>query len=328
MRLLLLLCLLLTAACSPWAGHGPVSARLRRQLERQALGRADFEAALSGRSVAADNRIVLPFRMEDDAVPVLEAEINGVAGVPLILDTGASATLLHAATAARAEVRLLAAEEGSVPMQGVIGVEQARIGLVRRLRLGGWTTEGFPCLVRLHENRIGLTGASFRHNLLGFDLLRRHCSQVTLDFPKRTVEFAFAGRFQPQPGRHVAWAPFTVRQGAPFITLGSGDQRWQAVVDTGSFNGVEISRQVAEQLGVADQGQPVEGLILLSVGGTTTSDDAGLRTVRLADLSLFGETWRNAPVDISPGPPRVGSYFLRDYRVTFDFRAGRIWLEH
>jgi hypothetical protein len=327
MRPFLLLCLLATAACSPWAGHGPVSARLRRQLERQAVGRAEFEASLTGRSVVTDRRLVLPFRMEDDAVPVLDVEVNGVDGVPLILDTGASATLLHAYTASLAGVRLLAAEEGSVPMQGVIGVEQARIGLVRRLRLGGWTLEGFPCLVRLHENRISLTGASFRHNLLGFDLLRRHCSHVTLDFPGRSVEFAFTGRFQPQPGRQVAWAPFTVRQGAPFITLGSGDQRWQAVVDTGSFNGIEISREVAERLGVAGQGQPVEGLILLSVGGTVRSDDAGLRTVRLADLSLFGEAWRDAPVDISPGPPRVGSCFLRDYRVTFDFRSGRIWLE-
>jgi predicted aspartyl protease len=328
MRLFLLFCLLLTAACSSGTGHGPVSAKLRRQLEGNALGRAEFDAALSGRSITPAGRIVLPFRMEDDAVPVLDAEVNGVGGVPFILDTGASATLLHAVTAARTGARLLAAEGGSVPMQGVIGIEHARIGLVNQLRLGGWTVEGFPCLVRLHENRVGFAGGSFRHNLLGLDLLRRHCSHVTLDFPARTVEFAFAGRFQPQPGRHVAWAPFTVRKGVPFITLGSGDHRWQAVVDTGSFNGIEISREVAERLGVADQGRPVEGLVLLSVGGTTTSDHAGLRTVRLPDLSLFGETWRSAPVDISPGPSRVGSFFLRDYRVTFDFPAGRIWLEH
>ncbi len=327
MRLFLLLSLLLTSACSPWAGHGPVSGRLLRQLEHNAIRRDAFEAALTGQSKTGDGRVRLPFAMEDDAVPVLQGEINDLAGVPLILDTGASATLLHAATAARTGVRMLSAEDGSVPMQGIIGREEARIGLVQTLRLGGWTVEGFPCLVRLHENRVGLAGGSLRHNLLGFDLLRRHCRYVTLDFPGRTVEFAFAGRFQPQSGRHAAWAPFTIRQGTPFITLGSGKQRWQAIVDTGSFNGIEISREVAERLGVADQGQPVEGLILMSVGGTVTSDHAGLRTVRLADLSLFGETWRGAPVDISPGPPRVGSFFLRDYRVTFDFQTGRIWME-
>jgi len=50
MRLFLLLSLLLTSSCSPWAGHGPVSGRLLRQLEHNAIRRDAFEAALTGQS--------------------------------------------------------------------------------------------------------------------------------------------------------------------------------------------------------------------------------------------------------------------------------------
>lgn len=308
-------------------GHGPVSPKVRAELERTAMSRGEFERGLTGRSTPHRGSVLVGFKTEDDTSPVVEALIHDVK-VPMILDTGASGTMLHAATAKRAGVRVLESGAGMVAMQGVIGQEHARIGLLSRLQIGGWILEGHPCLVRMHENRVHLAGGEpLLHNLIGFDVLRRHCSYVTLDYPKSQAAFAFSGKYQPVPGRHAARAPFQIIQGAPFITLKSAGKSWQAVVDTGSFNGVEVSQEVAEMLGVEKQGRPVEGIVLISVGGTVTSEKAGMRTVKLPEVTAFGETWKDAQVDISPGPPRVGSFFLKDYRVTFDFGRQCVWLE-
>lgn len=121
--------------------------------------------------------------------------------------------------------------------------------------------------------------------------------------------------------------PFRLQHGVPFVTLKSGKVTWEAIVDTGSFNGVEISEDVAMRLGVHRSGTPVRGLHLLSIGGTVTSEQINLRTVRLPEVRFMGGRYTNAEVDISPGPPRVGSGFLKDYRVTFDFKKRSLWLE-
>jgi len=83
----------------------------------------------------------------------------------------------------------------------------------------------------------------------------------------------------------------------------------------------------AQKLGVQDQGRPVEGLFLAGVGGTISSEKAKLRTLTFDEISLAGGSYPKAEVDVSPGLPRIGSFFLKDYRVTFDFRRKRLWLE-
>ena len=89
--------------------------------------------------------------------------------------------------------------------------------------------------------------------------------------------------------------------------------RWQSIIDTGSFNGVEINEDIARKLSVQDQGRPVEGMILIAVGGTVTSDHANIRTVTLPEIKFCGGKYPQAEADISPGVPRVGSHFLKDY---------------
>lgn len=322
----LFFCLALSG-CAAMQGHGPVSPKILAELESKALTRAEFDQRLVNRSSPARGRVMVGFEMEEGATPIVKARLEGKE-TSMVFDTGASATVLHAAAAARAGVRLLESKAGAVAMQGIVGQENARIGLLSQLELGGWRLEGQPCLVRVHENRVHLIrDAALEHNLLGLDVLRRYCTSVTLDYPKRQIMLSFRSNYQPAVGRHIARAPFVIRHGVPFITLTSGGKSWQAVLDTGSFNGVEINQQVAEMLGVENQGTPVQGIVLVAVGGTMSSDKAGLRTVALKELRLLGERWENAQVDISPGPPRVGSFFLKDYRVTLDFSKQCVWLE-
>lgn len=297
-------------------------------MEALALSREEFQKQVQMKRSVPKQPVTMPFQMKL-GVPVLQAQINGQGTVPMMMDTGASRTLTHAATAVKMKVHVLRAADATVEMQGVVGKENARVGLLNPLVLGGWSLPGYPCLVRTYENRITRnSGASaFPESLLGFDVAQQHCSYLTMDYRNKRLTFGFRDLFQAPKGKRVAFAPFVVKKGVPFITLESGGKKWEAIVDSGSFNGIEISEEVAARLGVQDQGEAVHGLYLMAVGGTISSSEARLRTVKLPDLTLVGDRYRDVEVDISPGPPRVGSHFLKDYRVTFDFRRKRLWLE-
>ncbi|WP_166647284.1 retropepsin-like aspartic protease [Prosthecobacter fusiformis] len=272
--------------------------------------------------------MTLPLRLSM-GVPVLEAGINGRGAVSMMLDTGASRTMLQAATAVSHKVPIMRAEDAKVEMQGVVGKETGRIGLLNPLTLGSWSLNGYPCLVRTYENRLtGMSGAaSFPESLLGFDVAVNYCRYLTLNYPGESVIFGFGQAFVPQAGTRKSSVPFKMKHGVPFITLRSGAHSWEAIVDSGSFNGIEINEEVAKKLGVHQGGRKVSGLYLMSIGGTVSSSQANLRTVKLPDLTLCGGKYKEVEVDISPGPPRVGSHFLKDYRATFDFKSKKLWLE-
>jgi len=293
------------------------------------LTKHQFLQQMERRGAAPASPVILPFRMVA-GVPVIKANINGHGLEPMMLDTGASRTMIQATMAVEKKVPVLRAEEATVEMQGVIGREVGRIGLLNSLILGDWTLRSYPCLVRTYENRLKSRqgGAkAFPESLLGFDVALNQCSFLTLDYRTGKVTFGFHRAFQPRSTDRLAKTPFKVKHGVPFITVKSGDHSWEAIVDTGSFNGIEISEEIATRLGVQNQGKKIRGLYLMAVGGTVTSAQANMRVVKLKDLTLVGERYQEAEVDIAPGPPRVGSFFLKDYRATFDFRRKILWLE-
>ena len=44
-----------------------------------------------------------------------------------------------------------------------------------------------------------------------------------------------------------------------------------------------------------------------------------MRVLEFNALGLFGSYYPFAEVDVMPGPSRLGTYLLEDYRVTLDF---------
>jgi hypothetical protein len=326
---------LLCAGCSlgPVADHRPVSEKVLKRLNADAITRTGvMERVASGRmrvslAAPAQREVTLPFELEG-GTPQVVVGINHRTRLPVVLDTGAVKTMIQASVATANGVTMLTEEDASVSMRGVMGIEKARVGILEPLQVGGWELHGYPCVVRTHENTVrGLFGdMNWSTNLLGFDIASRLASYLTIDYPRRRVTWGFHEPFAAPQGKRVAKGRFRVVHGVPFTTVKSGKHSWEALLDTGSFNGVEISRQIADKLKLGE-GEAVKGLYLLSVGGSTTSTAAGLRTVVIPEMTLLGETYRKAQVDISPGPPRVGSFFFKDYRVTFDFRRNLLWLE-
>ncbi|MEN3943030.1 retroviral-like aspartic protease family protein [Prosthecobacter sp. SYSU 5D2] len=320
----LFLLLLLLAGCSQLADHGPVSARTQARMEALVLTKEEFLKRVQSPRMKPAGPVTVAFQLKA-GVPVIDVTINGGKKLPMMVDTGASRTMIHATTAVAKQVSLLSAVDATVEMQGVIGSEKGRIGLLDSLEVGGWTLGGYPCLVRTFQNHTADTG--FPDCLMGFDVALEHCSYLTFDYRNKKITFGFGGSFSSPVGKRAAFAPFKVKHGVPFITLEAGGKSWEAIVDTGSFNGVEISEEVAKKLGVQNQGVEVKGLYLMAVGGTVSSGQVKMRTVRLPELKFFGDRYRDVDIDIAPGPPRVGSHFLKDYRVTFDIRRKRLWLE-
>lgn len=320
--------LLFLSGCTELADHGPSSPRTLSRMETQAVTKDVFLRRMRSDVPLPSTPLTLPFELVD-GVPVIEAGLNGYGPVPMMLDTGASRTMVQASLVVAAKVPVMHASDATVELQGIVGREQGRIGLLDPLTLASWSLHGYPCLVRTYENRLtNRRGASrFPECLLGFDVALNRCSFLTLDYPSNEVIFGFQKRFSPQAGKRLASTPFRLKQGVPVITLRSGAVSWEAIVDTGSFNKIEISESLAGRLGVQDEGEQVKGMYLMAVGGTVTSHQANLRTVKLPDLTLVGDHYRDVRVDIAPGPPRVGSFFLKHYRVTFDMKRKLLHLE-
>lgn len=245
------------------------------------------------------------------------------------LDTGAGRSMIGANSAVDLGVTMLPAEEASVNLKGVIGSEKARVGILKSLNIGGWRLDGYPCIVRVHQNilRGGFVRRKLPSDLLGFDLALRHASFLTIDYPAGVAVYGFGSAYTPPRGNKVRRTPLKIRQGVPFVTLTSGGYSWDALVDSGSFNGIEISQEVAKRLGLEGKGVVAENLYLMAVGGTSSATDLGMEMVRLGKMAGFGATFSDVHATISPGLPRVGTAFLRYYRVTFDFRRKVVWLE-
>jgi hypothetical protein len=275
-------------------------------------------------STLPTGKVSLPFDFKAKT-PVIQVAGPDDQPLSMLFDTGAARTVFSASTAIQGKVRTIHAQEAMSTMLGVVGNEQGLVGIIRPLRLGAWTLPAYPCFVRLHES-FG-EGIAYPSDILGFDLPARYCSQLTFDYPNQRVLLSFQEHFKRRAGMNAASVPFTIEGGVPFVKVQAKGMTWSSLIDTGSFNGVEINEAVAKKLGVQDQGIIVEGLTLVAVGGMISSDKAKLRTVKLPEIKLLGGTYKQAEVDISPGPPRIGSFFLKDYRVTFDFQSHLLWLE-
>lgn len=319
----------LVIGCSQPASHAPVSSRVLRTLEKRSISKADFVRRLATvdagvREGLPESSMTLPFEFRSNT-PVIKAWGADGRPVAMLLDTGAARTVLGARSAVDLGVPVIRSSEARATLLGVVGQEEGLVGMVSPLRLGGWTVPAYPCFVRTYET--AGSGVLYPDNILGFDLLSRYCSYLTLDYPKREATFGFRRPYLAKPGVGVQSASFRLKEGVASIEVSCKGVRWPSILDSGSFNGVEISEKVAGLLGVQDQGDVVQGLMLVAVGGAVTSDHVRLRTVKLPELSLLGGKYQEVEVDISPGLPRVGSFFLKDYKATFDFRRMRVWLE-
>lgn len=319
------------AACG--VSHGPVSGGTLRRLQSQAVTVGEARSMLRGdhfdtRSSPPGPTLRIPMRRDHAGLPHVDASINGRPPTRLLFDTGATVTVLSADLAMRSD---LATVPGAKPqMQGVIGKEAGMGGVIERLQIGDWQLENLPCVIRLQRSSGGIDylGQDFDISVLGFHLAQKYCSYITFDYPRGEIELGFGQRFSgPRLAKHVK-SSYKLQQGVPMTRLTTGKVSWDAIVDTGSAFGVEIDQKLAARLGHATGGTAVDApFVMIGVGGTTTPQKAGVRIITVPGLRMLGHEFKKAQLDVMPGMPRIGSFFLKDFRVTFDIRRQLIWLE-
>ena len=274
-------------------------------------------ASLPSRS-GAD--LVLPLHFRADA-PHVNASINRHRPISMLLDTGASVTVIEANLAA---MHGIPQTGRGTSIKGIHGHTPARQGIVRTLDLGPWQAENVTCYVRASTSRRpgGLGSA-----ILGIDHLRRQCSFVTYDYRSQRVELGFGHAFVPRSQR-ITRTPFRMVNGVPMIRVSTRGLSWDAIIDTGSSWGIVIDQSTAARLGQARGGLGMgPGLMLSGVGGSVRADQAGARIIRGPDVSLCGHTYADPQLYVMPGPKRIGSRFWHGSRLTLDFRTNTLWLE-
>jgi predicted aspartyl protease len=333
MRLLSLLSAAALCGCTAYQ-HTAVSGGTLNKMQDLTLSEAESQRILSDRQslpVGASGPSVVHVPMLfNGRLPTVMVGINGQAPKPMIIDTGASLSVMEASTAVDAGLRLLPAHMLKLEARGIAGTEAMRAGIAQ-LRIGDLQMHNMPILVRTHEHRFsglgGLIKESMGVDLLGIQALRSSCSWVRLDYRNRIVTFGLRGQSPTLSGPRAWSVPLRLSRGVASIDLSSGGHSWETVVDTGSSFGIEVNTAMARRLGVLDKARPVGQHRLIGIGGFVDAKETQIRAAVLPEIGGFGDRVLATEIAINPNFNLCGSYFLQNYRVTFDFQRMRLWLE-
>jgi predicted aspartyl protease len=307
---------------------------MQKQLQAQAIPASEIKVTAKGgvnvktHSVPPPEGVLNVPMYYERGVPYIKVSLNGHKEKKFMLDTGATYSVFDAEQAV--EYGLRTVPQVRPKMAGVLGTEPGMGAIIPTVQIGTWRLENLPCIIRMQRTAIG-TGILKEHlgiSVLGVHLAANHCKYLTLDFLKEKVEFGFSRSFPGPVRKHMHKASLNMSHGVPTTLLKYGKMNGEAVVDSGSVFGVQLDRRIAEVLGYKNGGWHVGGNYLITgVGGAQTPKDAHVRVLEFQALGLFGSCYPFAQVDVMPGPSRLGTYLLEDYRVTLDFEHKVLWVE-
>lgn len=310
-----------------------VSAEMQRQLHAQAVPSSELAISKGALKVKTNSRppaegfLKVPMYYES-GIPHIKVSLNGRKPKKFMFDTGATFSVFDAEQAVEFGMRTV--PQVRPQMAGVLGTEPGMAAVIPTMQIGSWRLENLPCIIRMQRTAVG-SGILKEHlgvSVLGVHLAAGNCKYLTLDFLRDEVEFGFTRSFGGKTRKHMHKTPMTMKNGVPSITLKKGSVQWDAVVDSGSVFGVQLDQTVATVLGYRDGGWHVGGDYLITgIGGAQTPKEAKVRVLEFPALGLFGSYYPFAEVDVMPGPSRIGTYVLEDYRVTLDFEHGVLWVE-
>lgn len=311
-----------------------VSAEMTRQLHAQAASpgsvtvKGDGTVKMNIRSIPPPEGVLKVPMYYENGIPHIKVSLNGRKPKKFMLDTGATFSVFDAEQAV--EFGLRTVPQIKPTLAGVMGKEPGMAAVIPTLQIGSWRLENLPCIIRMQRTAWG-SGILKEHlgvSVLGVHLAAGNCKYLTLDFLREEVEFGFTRSFPGKTRKHMHKGVLAFNNGVPVTTLKFGRVSWNAVVDSGSSFGVQLDQHTAGVLGYKNGGWNVGGNYLITgVGGAATPAQANVRMLEFQALGLFGSYYPFAQVDVMPGPSRIGTYILEDYRVTLDFEHKILWVE-
>ena len=279
---------------------------------------------------APSNAISLPFSLER-GWPAVTARLNGTFDAILVVDTGASVTSLAGRTAASARVRTIGTNYLSAQLvRGVGGTERTVFGLVDRFSLGELNVTNMAVNVRLEETPG--TAKPFgrgprRDNLLGLRPVLLGSSYITIDYPHHVLTISPRGEFpapaQKSGSRPVLQVPFEVSNDGIRVVLGfPNGRRGEFVVDTGFSGEILMSTRATQLAGLDDAVRQGRQGAVRGIGGET------LQIAFTLDwIELGGRRFGYVKASTGAQHDLIGSGWLRQFSVTFDFKRRVMWLE-
>ncbi|UCC43868.1 MAG: aspartyl protease family protein [Candidatus Zixiibacteriota bacterium] len=267
------------------------------------------------------NRYEIPFDYSHGHIYVT-ASVNGKRKVRLILDSGASANILHQAAITDLDLKVV----GSLPTKGIGGYEEADLVRTDSIVIGDLVLFG-QIAGRLDLAGIGRSspdGVPFG-GVLGFDFLARFpmmvnyaCSTLTVFDPDEFVP--------PTGGSSV---PFSLTMQVPTVDAELDGVSGKFVVDLGNALGLLLHSHWVQSHDLSGKLLQVEPLsrVLGGIGPGLSGQRAVARTFDVGDLSL-----QDVPVllpDAGEGitgseelAGNIGNLLLQNFTILFDYDEG------
>lgn len=253
---------------------------------------------------ASEMPACLPLRGFRDA-PLLEARIDGVGPVTVVLDTGSSACVISPDLAKQLPGRtrstrrtVINAEGQRVEAVGEVSIDCLELGVARFEEVDAIVAD-LSSLKRAYGEPIAA--------IVGYPLFRD--LPLTIDFASRQVSIEPA-----RGGQRVR----VVDSQLPIVAAEVEGHAVEVLIDSGSSSGwaVPVERIAFEP------GSRASKLVLM-LGGSGTVEDG-----RLDGKARIGAMEFDRPVvESTRGLARVGVRGLEGLRVTFDQAGGVVWLE-
>ncbi len=268
---------------------------------------------------------------EEYRLPVILAKVNGRDHVRVLLDSGSNRNLLGYTLANALDVPIVA---GVKPMTGlgIGGAAEAYAGIVPQLDIGAVRMQRVVALVGADAQALGFTRGLFDNKqvmILGLNALRG-LSYVSIDYRAGTVTLAASETYTA--GATATFAtrvPMWWDGDLPFVDVKLDAKKVRpCIVDTGGDYGFLVPRAVARELGYWKPGK--ERLNTAGgIGGASLGTSYTIREATLGGATFKQIRSRTDLVGPEPAGGRLllGNAVLRQYRVTFDFRQGLLWLE-
>jgi predicted aspartyl protease/Flp pilus assembly protein TadD len=317
-----------------------ISPKLEREKRERYRGLIDFYNALARVGITHLHRVdgpqtvTLPFELQNSR-PFLRVSIDGSEPLNLVIDTGASITVLSEKVARRLGIHPMA-QGGRARAVGGGGTFPIVYGLVGQIALGPVKVYNVPIYIReFHATDDKGENTSPADGFLGLSVMSNF--RLTLDYAQRELVFEQAP---------VRWAPESVSSDTTVVRFRTtngglvsaevkvhGDEALNFLVDSGASATV-LAEDAVERLNWKDKVLPEIKVRVLGAAGLIEDVDL----ILVPSLAIDGLEQRNirAPVlDLDAVNETagfmqsgiLGGNFLRHFRLTFDFERGQLLMQ-
>ncbi len=256
----------------------------------------------------------------------IEATINGKIKAWFILDSGASANVLHSPLVARLHLP----SAGAIPTQGMAGFETVELVEYDSLTIGSVTLlSQVAATIDLSDFSSSTSENGLFGGILGHDFLSRF--PILIDYETRTVTVFDPSRFLPPPaGKFIA---FRMTSNVPTITASIGSVKGDFIIDLGNPYDLIIHDAFAREHDIASVVDNLHAEVgsLGGVGGSVAMRRGTISTLSLAGISVpkcsvllpQESSGMSASEQIAGN---IGNGILSNFRVLLDYSHNRLTL--